>query len=54
MSTASEPNEPIIAQILIVEDEEEHADVMGEALRRLGHVITVVNDIDGAHDYGSF
>ncbi len=50
MSTDREPNEPIIAQILIVEDEEEHADVMGEALRRLGHVITVVNDINAAHE----
>lgn len=42
--------EPVIAQILIVEDEEEHADVMGEALRRLGHICTIVGGIDPAHD----
>jgi CheY-like chemotaxis protein len=31
----SSDTEAVIAQVLIVEDEEEHADVMGEALRRL-------------------
>jgi len=33
---------PLAAQVLIVEDEPEHADVMCEALRRPGHVCTVV------------
>lgn len=36
------------AQVLIVEDEPEHADVMAEALRRPGHVCTIVNDLEGA------
>ena len=43
-------DEPVIAQVLIVEDELEHADVMGEALRRLGHVCTTVSDINGAFE----
>ncbi len=46
----SNDSEPIIAQILIVEDEPEHADVMGEALRRLGHICTIVGDIDAAYE----
>ncbi|MCA9311372.1 MAG: sigma-54-dependent Fis family transcriptional regulator, partial [Phycisphaerales bacterium] len=36
------------AQVLIVEDEADHADVMAEALRRPGHVCTIVNDVPGA------
>ena len=45
------------AQILIVDDEVEHAEVMAEALRRLGHVCTIVHDRKSAVDeleYGSF
>ncbi|MEM7628507.1 MAG: sigma-54 dependent transcriptional regulator [Planctomycetota bacterium] len=44
---ASEPtNEPrLAAQVLIVEDEPEHADVMSEALRRPGHVCTIVHGV---------
>jgi len=45
------------AQILIVDDEPEHAEVMAEALRRLGHVCTIVNDRETAEDelkHGSF
>ena len=38
------------AQVLIVEDEPEHADVMADALRKLGHVSTVVNTLDDAMD----
>ena len=38
------------AQILIVEDEIEHAEVMAEALRRLGHVCTIVHDLSSAQD----
>ncbi len=34
----------ISAQILVVDDEVEHAEVMAEALRRLGHVCTIVHD----------
>jgi len=36
------------AQVLIVEDEPDHADVMAEALRKLGHVSTVVHGLAGA------
>lgn len=36
------------AQVLIVEDEEEHADVMAEALRKPGHVCTVVGTVSDA------
>ncbi len=38
------------AQVLIVDDEPDHAEVMGEALRRLGHVCTIVHDLDSARD----
>ena len=38
------------AQILIVDDEDSHAEVMAEALRRLGHVCTVVHDLNSAKD----
>jgi len=49
--------EKIVAQVLIVEDEPEHADVMGEALRRPGHICTIVNGIEAAAEelqHGSF
>jgi two-component system response regulator HydG len=45
------------AQVLIVEDEPEHADVMAEALRRPGHVCTLVHGVDRALDelrHGTF
>ena len=32
------------AQVLIVDDEPEHAEVMAEALKRMGHVCTIVTD----------
>ncbi|MBX3382729.1 MAG: sigma-54-dependent Fis family transcriptional regulator [Phycisphaeraceae bacterium] len=35
----------LAAQVLIVEDEAEHADVMAEALRKPGHVCTVVGGV---------
>lgn len=38
------------AQILIVDDEEDHAEVMAEALRRLGHVCTLVHDLPSAKE----
>ncbi|MEM9167758.1 MAG: sigma-54 dependent transcriptional regulator [Planctomycetota bacterium] len=38
------------AQVLIVEDEADHADVMAEALRKPGHVSTVVSSVDEAVD----
>ena len=45
------------AQILLVDDEVDHADVMAEALRRLGHVCTIVHDLNTASDelrHGAF
>ena len=45
------------AQVLIVDDEEAHAEVMGEALKRLGHVCTLVHDRPSAEEelkHGSF
>ncbi len=45
------------AQILLVDDEPDHADVMAEALRRLGHVCTIVTDVPRALDemkHGTF
>ncbi len=47
----------LAAQVLIVEDEEEHAEVMAEALRRPGHVCTIVHGVKAALDeltHGSF
>ena len=49
--------EAIHAQILIVEDEVDHAEVMAEGLRRLGHVCTIVNGVEPAEEelrLGSF
>lgn len=47
----ADPNTPTpTAQILIVEDEVEHAEVMAEALRRLGHVCTIVHDLPSAKE----
>ncbi|MGQ0629039.1 MAG: sigma-54-dependent transcriptional regulator [Phycisphaerales bacterium] len=45
------------AQVLIIEDEAEHADVMAEALRKPGHVCTIVGSVPRALDelrHGSF
>jgi DNA-binding NtrC family response regulator len=50
-------DETLSAQILVVDDEVAHADVMAEALQRLGHVCTLVHDLDGALDelkHGTF
>ncbi|MCC5827835.1 MAG: sigma-54-dependent Fis family transcriptional regulator, partial [Phycisphaeraceae bacterium] len=38
------------AQVLVVDDEEGHAEVMAEALRRMGHVCTLVHDLPSAMD----
>ncbi len=42
--------EPVTAQILVVDDEQDHAEVMAEALRRMGHVCTIVHDLPTAQD----
>ena len=36
------------AQVLIVDDEPEHAEVMAESLRRPGHVCTIVTSVGPA------
>jgi len=38
------------AQILVVDDEVDHAEVMAEALRRIGHVCTIVHSLPAAQD----
>lgn len=53
MPTASSHPEKLTAQILIVDDEPEHAEVMAEALKRAaggGHVCTVVGSVAAALD----
>ncbi|MFG0286394.1 MAG: sigma-54-dependent transcriptional regulator, partial [Phycisphaerales bacterium JB039] len=40
--------ERLTAQVLIVEDEPDHADVMSEALRRPGHICTIVTGVQEA------
>ena len=50
-------HEPLRAQVLIVEDEPDHADVMAEALRKPGHVCTIVTSVERALDelrHGAF
>jgi two-component system response regulator HydG len=49
--------ETAAAQVLIVEDEPDHAEVMAEALRKPGHVCTIVHSVARALDelkHGSF
>lgn len=42
-------SKPVLgAQVLLVEDEPDHADVMSEALRRPGHVCTIVGTVEDA------
>jgi two-component system response regulator HydG len=53
----SESTELPSAQVLIVDDEKPHAEVMAEALQRLGHVCTIVHDTAAARDelqHGTF
>ena len=40
--------EKLAAQVLIVDDEAEHAEVMAEALRKPGHICTIVNGVAAA------
>lgn len=53
----ADTNDHLSAQVLIVDDEVSHAEVMAEALQRLGHVCTIVHDLAGAVDelkHGAF
>jgi two-component system response regulator HydG len=49
MPTASKFDK-LAAQVLIVEDEAEHAEVMAEALKKFGHVCTIVGGVAAALD----
>src|SRR5436190_13303397 len=54
---AATTNSDLHAQVLIVDDEVDHAEVMAEALRKPGHVCTIVHNIAGAKDellHGTF
>ncbi|MBX3387085.1 MAG: sigma-54-dependent Fis family transcriptional regulator [Phycisphaeraceae bacterium] len=47
----------IAAQVLLVEDEPDHAEVMAEALKKPGHICTIAHSVDRAMDelkHGSF
>jgi two-component system response regulator HydG len=44
---AEQPNN-VTAQVLVVDDEVDHAEVMAEALRRRGHICTIVHDLPSA------
>lgn len=46
----SETPPPFTAQILVVDDEEDHAEVLAESLRRMGHVCTLVHSYPEAHE----
>ncbi|HVZ93949.1 MAG TPA: sigma-54 dependent transcriptional regulator [Phycisphaerales bacterium] len=48
MSTLRPSAEQARAQVLIVEDEADHAEVMAEALRKPGHVCTIVGGVEEA------
>jgi len=50
MSSDATQAELPTAQVLIVDDEPDHAEVMAEVLRRMGHVCTSVHDLPGALD----
>ena len=57
MSDAALPQADLHAQVLIVDDEVEHAEVMAEALRKPGHVCTIVHSLAEAKDellHGTF
>jgi len=61
VANASAPVAPVSsdlhAQVLIVDDEVDHAEVMAEALRKPGHVCTIVHSLEQAKDellHGTF
>tara|TARA_R110002096_G_scaffold344921_2_gene537846 strand:- start:94276 stop:95709 length:1434 start_codon:yes stop_codon:yes gene_type:complete len=50
MTEKDSKHEPVVAQVLIVEDEIEHADVIVDALRRPGHICTTVHTVERAYE----
>ena len=54
---AEQNDQELRAQVLIVDDEEAHAEVMAEALQRQGHICTIVHDLPAAEEelrHGTF
>ena len=57
LAVMAETQNKLAAQVLIVDDEPDHADVMADALRKPGHVCTIVNTVEAALDelrHGAF
>ena len=57
LGTAPQSTAALHAQVLIVDDEKDHAEVMAEALRKPGHVCTIVHGLEQAKDelvHGTF
>ncbi|MEO1008851.1 MAG: sigma-54 dependent transcriptional regulator [Planctomycetota bacterium] len=50
MAIAEPTDRKLAAQVLLVEDEPDHADVMADALRKPGHVCTIVGGVAEAMD----
>ena len=50
LAVMAETQNKLAAQVLIVDDEPDHADVMADALRKPGHVCTIVNTVEAALD----
>ncbi len=44
------PDDALHAQVLVIDDEPEHAEVMAESLRKPGHVCTIVDSLAKAED----
>lgn len=47
---SSKPSKPVVAQILLVEDDADHAEVMADALHKPGHICTIVESVPRAMD----
>ncbi|MEK6701555.1 MAG: sigma-54 dependent transcriptional regulator [Planctomycetota bacterium] len=55
--SAPSPSERLAAQVLVVEDEPDHAETMAEALKKPGHICTIVHSVAAAVDelkHGAF
>ncbi len=50
MASGEQSANELHAQVLIIDDEPDHADVMAEALRKPGHICTTVHSLEAAAD----
>ncbi len=50
MASKADAKDDVRAQVLIVDDERDHAETMAEALRKPGHICTIVNGRASAQD----